>query len=231
MLENPSLRGQSKIPRSLYAGLQIVMPGEIAPAHRHVAAALRFVIEGKRGYTAVEGERTYMSPGDFIITPSWTWHDHGNDSDAPIIWLDCLDVHIVNLLDCGFREDHRELTQVLSRPVGASSAESALNMLPIDFDRSRHTSPIFNYPYARTREALDGLARFREPDAAFGFKMRYINPVNGDWAIPTVATWAQLLPRGFQTAPYRSTDGTNFVVVEGTGQSIIDGKTYQVGST
>jgi gentisate 1,2-dioxygenase len=229
MLENPGLRGQSRITRSLYAGLQILMPGEVAPAHRHTAAALRLVLEGQGGYTAVNGERTYMSPGDFIITPSWTWHDHGNDSDAPLIWMDGLDVHLVNLLDCGFREDHGALTQTLSRPVGASTSEAALNMLPVDLDRSRQTSPIFNYPYARTREALSGIARFREPSAAFGFKMRYVNPVNGDWAIPTIATWAQLLPAGFRTSPYRSTDGTIYVVVEGTGRSTIAGCSFDWG--
>lgn len=227
MLENPGLRGESKITRSLYAGLQIVMPGEIASAHRHAASALRFVIDGKGGYTAVNGERTYMSPGDFVITPSWGWHDHGNDSEGPIIWMDCLDIHIVNLLDCGFREDHTELTHELSRPVGASTVEAALNMLPIDSERGRLTSPIFNYPYARTREALEGVARFRDPSPAFGFKMRYINPLNGDWAITTIATWAQLLPKGFAGVPYRSTDGTVIVVVEGTGESTIAGQTFQ----
>ena len=229
MLENPALRGDSKITRSLYAGLQILMPGEVAPVHRHTAAALRFVIEAKGGYTAVDGERTYMSPGDFIITPSWTWHDHGSDSDSPVIWMDGLDIHVVNLLDCGFREDHRDLPHALSRPSGASTSEAALNMLPVDFDRSRHTSPIFNYPYARTREALDGVARFREPSAASGFRMRYVNPVNGDWAIPTIATWAQLLPAGFKTSPYRSTDGTVYVVVEGTGRSTIGGRSFEWG--
>src|SRR5665213_4394446 len=84
MLENPGLTGQSRITHSLFAGLQIILPGEIAPAHRHVASALRFIIEGKDAYTAVNGEKTYMLPGDFVITPSWTWHDHGNDGDGPM---------------------------------------------------------------------------------------------------------------------------------------------------
>lgn len=229
MLENPALRGQARTTGSLYAGLQIVMPGEIAPAHRHVASALRFVIEGSGGYTAVNGERTYMSPGDFIVTPSWTWHDHGNESENPIIWMDGLDIHIVNLLDCGFREDYPQSVHPISRPAGASTAEAALNMLPADFDRSLRTSPIFNYPYARTRDALAGIAQFREVDPAYGFKMRYVNPLNGDWAISTISTWAQLLPAGFQTAPHRTTDGTIYVVVEGTGRSTIADRTFEWG--
>jgi len=104
VLENPGLRGQSRITQSLYAGLQLILPGEIAPAHRHAAAALRFIIEGTGAYTAVEGERTMMHPGDFILTPSWTYHDHGNPGDVPVMWLDGLDVPIVNLFDASFRE-------------------------------------------------------------------------------------------------------------------------------
>ena len=110
--------------------------------------------------------------------------------------------------------------------MGASLREAGLNLLPIDYDRRRNTSPIFNYPYEKTREALEGLRSVRAPHPCHGFKMRYINPVNGDWAIPTIATWAQWLPKGFATAPYRSTDGSLFVVVEGQGYSLIGGKRY-----
>src|SRR5688572_25832833 len=99
VLENPGLPGQSKITGSLYAGLQLILPGEHAVSHRHVASALRFVIEGAGAYTAVEGEKTTMHPGDFILTPSWTFHDHGNPGAEPTVWLDGLDVPIVNLFD------------------------------------------------------------------------------------------------------------------------------------
>ena len=104
----------------------IVLPGEIAPAHRHVASALRFVIEGANAYTAVDGERTTMAPGDFVITPSWTWHDHGNESDGPMVWLDGLDMHVVNLLDAGFREAYPEPVHPITRPEGAALAEAGM---------------------------------------------------------------------------------------------------------
>ncbi len=78
VLENPGIPGNSSITSTLYAGLQLILPGEIAPSHRHTQSALRFIVEGKGAWTAVNGERTTMHPGDFIITPSWTWHDHGN---------------------------------------------------------------------------------------------------------------------------------------------------------
>ena len=92
----PGLTGQSSITHSLFAGLQIILPGEVAPAHRHAQSALRFIIEGNDAYTAVAGERTTMSPGDFVITPSWTWHDHGNDKREPMVWLDGLDIPLVS---------------------------------------------------------------------------------------------------------------------------------------
>ena len=104
ILENPGLRGKASITHSLYAGLQLILPGEIAPAHRHTQSALRFVIEGRGAYTAVEGERTLMQPGDFVITPSWTWHDHGNETDEPMVWLDGLDIPLVGFFDASFAE-------------------------------------------------------------------------------------------------------------------------------
>jgi gentisate 1,2-dioxygenase len=219
ILENPGLPGGSAITHSLFAGLQLILPGEAAPAHRHTQSALRFIIEGEGAYTAVDGERTVMRPGDFIITPSWTWHDHGNESPEPVVWLDGLDVPLVRLLDASFAEPGAAESQSVSRPEGDSAARFANNLLPVDWRAERPTSPIFNYPYGRSRESLSGLARNGDPDPCHGYKLRYVNPASGEFAMPTIGTFIQLLPRGFQTRPYRSTDGTVFVAVEGKGES------------
>jgi gentisate 1,2-dioxygenase len=230
VLENPGLPGQSRITQSLFAGLQVILPGEVAPAHRHTASALRFIIEGRDAYTAVAGERTMMAPGDFVITPSMTWHDHGNVGSGPMVWLDGLDMHIVNLLAASFREGYPGPVQPLHRPEGAAQAEVGSNLLPIDHKPGSLTSPIFNYPYARTREALEQMSRFRAINAWHGHKMRYVNPVNGGWAMPTLATCMQLLPRGFETRPYRSTDSTVFTVVEGSGSSTVGDQHFEWGA-
>ena len=227
VLENPGLPGQSRITQSLFGGLQIILPGETAPAHRHVASALRFIIEGRDAYTAVGGEKTMMVPGDFVITPSMTWHDHANIGTEPMVWLDGLDMHIVNMMGASFREDYPEETHPITRPIGAAIAEAGVNLLPVDHVYGTLTSPIFNYPYQRTREALETLSRFREISPWHGHKMRYVNPVTGGWAMPTLATCMQLLPKGFETAPYRSTDSTVFVVVEGHGSSKIGDSVYE----
>lgn len=230
ILENPALHGESRITRNLFAGLQIILPGEIAPAHRHVASALRFIIEGRNAYTAVGGERTMMEPGDFVITPTWTWHDHGNVGDGPMVWLDGLDMHIVNLCDASFRENYPGRVHPSDRAEGSAYAEFGRNLLPIDYKPARpQVSPIFNYPYRYTREALDGFSRNRDPDACHGYKMQYVNPLNGGSAMPTLTTAMQLLPKGFRGEPYRCTAGTVYSVVEGEGTAVIGEQRFAFG--
>jgi gentisate 1,2-dioxygenase len=221
ILENPGLPGQSRITTSLYAGLQLILPGEVAPAHRHAQSALRFIIEGSKGYTAVDGERVYMSPGDFIITPSWTWHDHGHEGEGPMVWLDGLDIPLVQALDASFIEGYGHDAHPVTRPVGDTLARYGANMLPVDWKPSRPTSPIFSYPYARSREALEQMRKTAEWDPCHGLKMRFANPATGDHAMPTMGTFMQLLPKGFVTAGYRSTDATVFTAVEGRGRTRI----------
>lgn len=228
ILVNPGLEGQSRITQSLYAGLQLILPGEVAPSHRHTASALRFVIEGSGAFTAVDGERTTMRPGDFVITPSWTWHDHGNDSDEPMVWMDGLDIPIVNLMDTSFAESYPEDAQPLSIPEGDSLARYGAGLLPDGYEAVHKTSPIFNYPYDRTRAALEKMRAHDEWDPCQGLKMVYVNPVDGGPAMPTIGTAMQLLPKGFSGAPYRSTDATIFSPVEGKGRTVVDGKDGEV---
>ena len=219
ILENPGFLGEATITGSLFAGLQLILPGEIAPAHRHTQSALRFIIEGSGAYTAVDGERTTMQPGDFVITPSWTWHDHGNDSSEPMVWLDGLDIQIVRLLNASFAEGASADVQAVTRPEGDSFARYGHNLLPVDWTPEVKTSPVFNYPYARSREALAALGRNGAPDPYHGHKLRYVNPATGEAAMPTIGTFLQLLPAGFATRPYRSTDAAVFVCVEGEGET------------
>jgi gentisate 1,2-dioxygenase len=230
VLENPALAGQSRITNTIYAGVQLIMPGEIAPAHRHVASALRFVLESDGGYTAVAGERTMMQRGDFIITPNWAWHDHGQTGSKPVIWVDGLDLPIVNFFEAGFADHMEDKAQPIDRSDGLSLAEFGSGLVPLDA-RSPFgaTSPIFNYPYAKSRPALAALAASTKPDPHQAHSLRYANPLDGGWAMPTIATWLTGIPRGFETARYRSTDGQTIVVAEGEITAEIGGKTFTVG--
>lgn len=225
ILENPGLPGKSSLTPNLYGGLQLILPGEIAPSHRHTQSALRFIVEGKGAWTAVNGERTTMHPGDFIITPSWTWHDHGNPSaeegGEPVVWLDGLDIPLLAHLDAGFAENYPEAVQPVTRPEGDSYARFGYNMMPVRHVSHDPTSPIFSYPYERSREALDTLYRHGELDEWDGVKLRYVNPATGGWPMPTMATFMQFLPKGFKGKTYRSTDSTVYCVVEGRGTAYI----------
>ena len=222
VLENPGLAGKSQVTDTLYAGIQLILPGEVAPAHRHTQSALRFVLHGTGAYTAVDGERTRMNRGDFIITPYWTWHDHGHEGTEPVVWLDGLDVPIVNFLRAGFRENHEEKAQSTTRVEGEAAARFGSGMLPLECDRGSATSPIFSYPYERSREALHVLAGAQAPDPHLGICLKYVNPLNGDWAMPTLGTALRYFPSGFTTRPYRTTESLVVVCVEGRAEVIID---------
>ena len=217
MLENPALKGSTFATTTLYAGLQIILPGEIARTHRHAPNALRMIVEGAGAYTAVDGERVTMRPGDFVTTPNWAWHDHGNLGSEPVVWLDGLDTAFANLFGAHFREDYPQESQPVTRAEGDAVARYGANLLPVDYRPQGRASPLLSYPYERTREALERLVKAGEPHAAHGYKLRYSNPATGGHAFPTMAVFMQWLPRGHAGRSYRSTDGAVFCVVEGRG--------------
>ena len=230
VLENPAFKGLSRATTTLYAGVQLVLPGEVAAAHRHTASALRFVLESKGGHTSVGGERTVMLPGDFVITPSWAWHDHGNYSDAPILWMDILDLPMVNFFEGGFSQHHNELEQSISRPENDALSRFGAGLLPIEIAPPYgQTSPIFNYPYSRTRPALTAIASAGDIDPHWGYTLKYANPLDGGWAMPTIASWMTHLPANAGTAPIRSTDGVIVAVAEGHGTAQIGDKRIAFG--
>jgi gentisate 1,2-dioxygenase len=226
VLENPGLRGRSQITGSLYAGLQLILPGEIAASHRHAASALRFIVEGAGAYTAVDGERVSMHPGDFIITPSWTFHDHGNTGDEPVVWLDGLDVPIVNLFDTSFAEKYGAQSQPVVHAEDDAAARYGSNMLPLEYEVHGGNSPLFAYRYKTCRAALEQLPRRGRIDTVHGLKLQYANPATGGYPMPTIGAFLQMLPAGFDGGDYRSTDATVFSVAEGNGFSMIGGRRF-----
>jgi gentisate 1,2-dioxygenase len=226
VLENPALRGTTFITTTLYAGLQIIMPGEIARSHRHTPSALRFLVEGEGGYTVVNGERATMHAGDFVVTPAWSWHSHGNDGGEPVVWMDGLDTPFGRFFGATFRENHVGAENARPRDDGAALAAYGANMLPVDFKPMGAESPVLIYPYARSREALHRLARDERPHPAHGIKLRYSNPATGRHPFPTMGVFMQLLPAGFAGERYRATDGTVFNVVEGAGSVEIGGENF-----
>jgi gentisate 1,2-dioxygenase len=201
-LTNPELPGVSAS-NTLVANLQIVMPGEIARAHRHSASALRLIIEGEGGYTVVNGDRVPMHPGDLVLTPNGTWHDHANDTDAPMIWLDGLDTPLVRMLEAGFYEEYEQETQPIGDGAGASR---------------------WHYPMSEARAALERLMAAGSGSAFDGAIIEYTNRLTGGPVMPTIACYLQLLRPGEATRAHRHVCCTNYHVVEGDGYSVVGGQ-------
>ncbi len=229
MLENPAMKGTSFVAQTLFAGLQIILPGEVAAAHRHTPNALRFVMQGEGAYTAVDGERAAMKPGDFVVTPNWSWHDHGNIGAQPVVWMDGLDSAFTKFFGATFREDYPEETQPLHRAEGDSLAAFGAALLPVDYKPGGARSPLLVYPYERTREALAHLQRSGGPHPAHGVRLRYANPGSGGYPFPTMAAFMRLLPKGFAGRASRSTENQVFNVAEGSGRVRIAGMEFDFG--
>lgn len=197
MLINP----QCKAPRTtdtLYAGLQCVMPNEVALAHRHTAFATRFIIEGMGGFTAVQGERINMQRGDFILTPVWNWHDHGNDASGPMIWLDGLDLPQFQHFPVHFLEHYSE------------SRYPATNI-------NTENSTIV-WKWHRTQDALD---RQLGPFAI----ERYLTQT-GDEVSKRLGAQAERIDAGSQSPERRETASAVYHVVSGRGHTIIGGERF-----
>jgi gentisate 1,2-dioxygenase len=228
-MENPGLPGTSSATSSLYAGLQLILPGEVAPCHRHTQCALRFVREGDGAYTALDGEKAVMRPFDLVLTPNWQWHDHGNPTETPMIWLDGLDIPTVRFYDASFAERLETASHDESIAPGDTAARYGRNLRPFRgsaAERRPSGMPLFHYPYAEWRESLRVVARDSAPDPHLGHALEFINPADGGPVMATIAAHVRLLPAGFATKPRRATDGTVFVVVEGRGTARIEGREF-----
>jgi len=229
ILENPGMPGESKATNTLFAGIQMILPGEVAPAHQHVSSAIRFVLDGEGAYTAVEGEKSFMSPGDFVITANWAPHDHGNTSKKPMLWLDVLDFPQVNFFETSFAAQFKDATQATNREDGDSTAFYASGVLPDNAPAHMNSSPVINYTYARTRPVVERMKKAGDIDKRHGARVRYANPINGGPVLPTMGAYLAMLPKGFKGEKYRATDGTVLVCVEGQGTTTVDGKVLEWG--
>lgn len=194
---NPGLHPRPGTSQTLVAAVQAVLPHEIAWAHRHSMAAIRFTIEGSSElFTSVNGERFVMEPHDLILTPAWTWHDHQNESDRTGIWLDALDVPLVFGLNQAFFEDYGES---LHPPVTQGPPH-----------------PPYRYAWKEMRERLAAA----DCDAHDGAIVEYTNPETGGSVLPTMGCYAQLLPAGFRTEEHRHTSSAVYHVVAGSGKTL-----------
>ena len=228
MLVNPGLTDPPATVNTLFAGIQIITPGETAQAHRHTSNAFRFIIEGSGAYTTVNGERVHMNPGDLLLTPGWHWHDHTHDADGPMMWLDGLDYPLVNAMDAAFFELYSSRLQPITIADDLSTRQFLHGRLNPAWDSpTTAASPIGNYPWAETERAFSAIAEDADGCASEGVLLEYTSPWDGGAVLPTIACRVARLPAGFDGRMRRRTASTIYHVVSGSGHTEIDGQTFE----
>jgi gentisate 1,2-dioxygenase len=223
ILTNPGLQGKPFATPTMIGTIQYLNPKEKAPAHRHTAGAVRFVLQGDGISTTVNGDKCEMHPGDLIVTPNWTWHDHYNAGDVPAIWFDGLDDPTGLMLDAIFFEPYADQTQPIDWSLNATTRLYAMRgVLPLGLASSAQT-PLFLYRRADVDAALTGLAELMGGPMV---SVQYVNPTTARAALPTMGCEMHRLFPGTRTRPYRKVGSSIFVVYQGEGYSIINSQRF-----
>ena len=240
MLSNPGLFPKPFTTPTLDGACSLYNPGETAPVHRHTPSASRFGLEGVGGFSIVEGEKCTFGRGDLVLTTTGTWHDFGNDGDKEVVFMDMVNDPLCLALGGSFYDfDYTEVDPLSnsSEPVSklVQSVREPLNhsqnlyagggIVPrfVSHERGSNpkASPMFLYRYEQTRETLERLHDYQGSEYD-GIIIEYVNPVNGEPAMPTMSFYMQLLRAGEHTAAHRHTAATVYCVVEGAGATQAD---------
>jgi gentisate 1,2-dioxygenase len=227
-LNNPGRQDVSAAVGWLYAGLQVMNPGEVASAHRHSASAVRFIMEGAGAYTVVDGHKMTLGANDFVLTPNGTWHEHGVEATGkPCIWQDGLDIPFVNAMEANFYEVHPDLSQAVGYAVDdMTKTWGNPGLTPRDGNWSKGYSPMYKYEWAPTYEALAKYAACIDGSPFDGVLLDYVNPVTNGPVMQTIGASMQMLRPGEHTKAHRHTGSFLYHVAKGSGHSVIDGKRY-----
>jgi gentisate 1,2-dioxygenase len=208
--------------------IQMLQPGEHAVAHRHTQAGVRFVIRGKGARCVVEGESFKMEEGDFLTNPRWTWHEHVNDSDQPVLWIDALDSPLMRFLEVGFHEPHKDAKQIVSKADGTTLAEYG-SLRPSWIEQAAGKTPGFRYAWRETERALETLGE-KPGDPYEGILLEYANPLTGGATLPTLSCGIQMLRPGEKTKSHRHTHSSIYHIFRGRGATIVDNVRYEWGA-
>lgn len=219
-LANPSLGGVPYATPTLWGAIQYLNPHESAPGHRHTPGAIRFVTEGTGTWTTVDGDAIDMEEGDLILTPPWHWHDHTNGGDSRMIWFDGLDLPFVKALDAVFFEPYP--VEDLQPVQGHNRSEvgfAGRGTVPADRGDTPY-SPLLVYRWADTDVTLTAMLADTD-DAAV--RLEFVNPVNGNSVMPTLACEMHRIAAGRRTEATRKVGTSVFVAFRGAGSTVIDG--------
>lgn len=227
-LNNPGRTDVAAAVGWIYAGLQVMHPGERAGAHRHSASAIRFIMEGSGAYTIVDGHKMTLGHNDFVLTPNGTWHEHAVSEDGtPCIWQDGLDIPFVNAMEANFYEVHPDHAQPVAYPVNdMTKTWGNPGLTPGGGTWTKGYSPMFKYEWAPTYEALQKLASCSDGSPFDGILMEYVNPVTNGPVMRTLGASMQMLRPGERTRAHRHTGSYLYHVAKGSGATIINGRRF-----
>jgi len=224
MLCNPGLGLENAMATpSIYLGLQLILPGEVAPNHRHSPSAIRFVVVGEGGFTSVEGEKLPMERGDLILTPSGLWHEHGHEGSGPVVWLDALDLPVVYRMEASYATEGPS-NPARNTPDSSQTTYRRSGLLPygmLNEVRSRY--PLLRYPWVEVRQNLVDMSH----GAGRGdiLHLAYVNPLTGEECLPIMGFSALMLRPGEEVTMKRRSASSVLHGIEGQGQAEIDGDT------
>jgi gentisate 1,2-dioxygenase len=217
VLRNPGLEGAYAVTPTLFAGLQIILPGEVAPSHHHTPAALRLIVEGRGAYTTVDGVKCAMEPGDLIITPAMRWHDHGHEGTEPVVWLDGLDIPLIRSLEASWGSPMRPAGPPATDLDSSQDELTAAGLVPRHSRYPETGYPQIRWPWATARRALAAAARTASPDRPI--VLRYVNPTTGAPPLRTMGCEVQWLRPGERTRATRRSTSAVFHAIEGRGET------------
>ena len=217
---NPGLQETKQTTHTMVFTVQILYPGETAPPHRHSMAALRFILQGKGAYTIVEGEKLVMEPGDLILTPQGTWHEHANEGDEPMVWIDGLDVPLIESLQVASMEPY-EGTGLPPKENRCTPTDYGM-VRPVASTKGGLPTPL-HYHWADVYPALQRRCEF-EPHPFEGAALEYVNPIIGGPTLPTLSCWLQMLRPGGRTRVHRHTSTTIYHAFRGSGTTVVNGE-------
>lgn len=231
-MSNPGLGGVPFVSGTLWAAVQYLRPGEVAPAHRHTPGAIRFVLDGDGVYTLLDGDPVLMQRGDLVLTPSWVYHEHHNASEHSMMWLDVLDLPMVAALDAVFFEEGP--SEDVDRGVAARSVTErrygkAAGMLPTGVSATRHElphSPLMVYRWAQTDAALDALLEVGDGDQA---QLCFRDPVRDRDVMPTLRCEMRRVTSRTTVIAERQTGSRVCAVLNGSGSVRLDELELPIG--
>ncbi len=222
-LVNPGMAESEMTSHTMLFSFQLIQPGEVAPAHRHTMAAIRFILQGQGAYTNVDGQKMVMADGDLILTPQGFWHEHAHEGDEPMVWIDGLDVPFIQSLQAiSFQPYDRGRLPVnegidpqvyygMTRPVAESGAK---------------WMPLLHYRWRDTYSSLQRLAR-GNGSAYDGVALEYVNPATNGPTLPTLSCWIQMLRAGERTRSHRHNSTSIYYAFRGSGTTTINGHPFR----